>query len=96
MLGAIEFENFEGLTSMPQSAASAWSAVDGGICGTSYKPLIYVGKQIVRGINHWNHWFIAEQTLVTNPLVKHIVTIAINEFNGVYAVVPNSIEVIIA
>lgn len=93
MLGAIEFENFEGLTSMPQSAASAWSAVDGGICGASYKPLLYVGKQIVRGINHW---FIAEQTLVTNPPVKHIVTIAINEFNGVYAVVPNSIEVIIA
>ena len=43
-----------------------------------------------------NYWFIAEQTLVTNPPVKHIVTIAINEFNGVYAILPSSIEVIIA
>lgn len=92
MLGKIEFENFEGLTKMPQKAASAWSAV-GGIVGASYKPLVYVGTQQVKGVNHW---FIAEQTLVTNPPVKHIVTIAINEFNGVYAIVPQSIEVIIS
>lgn len=92
MLGAIQFENFEGLSKMPQKAASAWSAV-GGIVGASYKPLVYVGTQQVKGVNHW---FIAEQTLVTNPPVKHIVTIAINEFNGVYAIVPQSIEVIIS
>lgn len=93
MFGKIEFENFEGLTKLPQKAASAWAAVDGGLVGASYKPLLYIGKQTVRGVNHW---FIAEQTLVTNPPVKHIVTIAINEFNGVYAIVPSSIEVIIA
>lgn len=93
MLGKIEFENFEGLTKMPQKAASAWSAVDGGLCGASYKPLLYIGTKMVKGVNHW---FIAEQTLVTNPPVKHIVTIAINEFNGVYAIVPSSIEVIIS
>lgn len=93
MLGKIDFENFEGLSTMPQGAASAWSAVDGGLCGASYKPLLYVGKQQVKGVNHW---FIAEQTLVTNPPVKHIVTIAVNEFNGVCAIVPSSIEVIIA
>ena len=92
MLGAIQFENFEGLTSMPQHAASAWSAVEG-VCGASYKPLLYVGTQLVKGVNHW---FICEQTLITNPPVKHIVTIAINEFNGVYAIVPSSIEVIIS
>lgn len=91
-LGKIEFENFEGLTKMPQKAASAWSAVSG-MVGASYKPLVYVGTQQVRGINHW---FLAEQTLVTNPPVKHIVTIAINEFNGVYAIVPDSINVLIA
>ena len=93
MFGKIDFENYEGLKTMPQSAASAWAAIDGGLCGASYKPLLYVGKQNVRGINHW---FIAEQTLVTKEPVKHIVTIAINEFNGAYAVVPSSIEVIIA
>ena len=93
MFGKIEFENFEGMTKMPQRAASAWSAVNVGLVGASYKPLIYVGQQQVRGVNHV---FIAEQTLTTNPPVKHIVTIAVNEFNGVYAVVPSSIEVVIA
>lgn len=94
MLGKIEFEEFAGLTDMPQRAASAWSAMEtGGLVGASYKPLLYVGTQIVKGVNHW---FIAEQTLVTNPPVKHIVAIAINEFNGVYAIVPGSIEILIA
>ena len=93
MLGKIEFDNFEGMTSLPQKAASAWSAVDGGLCGASYKPLLYIGEQVAKGTNYW---FIAEQTLITNPPVKHLVTIAINEFNGVYAIVPDSINVIIA
>lgn len=93
MLGKIEFENFEGLTKMPQKAASAWSAVNNGLVGASYKPLLFVGTQVAKGTNYF---FIAEQTLTTNPPVKHIVTIAINEFNGVFAVVPNSIDVIIA
>lgn len=93
MFGKIEFENFEGMTKMAQKPASAWGAVDGGLVGASYKPLLYIGKQTARGINHW---FIALQTLTTNPIIQHIVTIAINEFNGVYAIVPSSIEVIIA
>ena len=93
MLGKIEFDNFEGLGAMPQKAASVWSSVDGGLCGASYKPLLFIGEQVAKGTNYW---FIAEQTLITNPPVKHIVTIAINEFNSVYAIVPDSINVIIA
>lgn len=93
MFGKIEFENFEGMSKMPQKDASAWGAVNGGLVGASYKPLIFIGTQAAKGTNYW---FIAEQTLTTNPPVKHIVTIAINEFNGVYAIVPSSIEVIIA
>lgn len=92
MFGKIEFEEFEGLTKMPQKAASAWSAVDG-IVGASYKPLLYIGEQVARGTNYW---FICEQTLVTATPAKHIVTLAINEFNGTYMIVPGSIEVIIA
>lgn len=93
MFGKINFEEFEGLTKMPQKAATAWGAVTGGLCGASYKPLLYIGTQVAKGVNHW---FIAEQTLVTNPPVRHIVTIAVNEFNGTCAIVPSSIEVIIA
>ena len=40
MLGAIKFEEFEGLTKMPQKAASAWSAVDNGLVGASIEVLI--------------------------------------------------------
>ena len=93
MLGAIQFEEFEGLTKMPQKAASAWSAVESGLCGASFKPLIYIGTQVAKGTNHW---FIVEETMVTNPPVRHIATLAINEFNGVYTIVPGSIEIIFA
>lgn len=94
MLGKIEFEDFEGLTSMPQAAASAWSALESlGICGAGYKPLVYIGRQMATGVNYW---FICEQTRQTNPPVRHIVTLAINEFNGVYTIIPSSIQVLIA
>lgn len=91
MFGGITFEEFKGLTSMPQKAASAWIAVEGGIVGAGYKPLIYVGEQLVKGTNHW---FIAEQTLILEEPERHIVKIAVNEFNGEYKIVPHSIEVI--
>lgn len=91
VLGGINFEKFEGLTSMPQKAASAWAAVDGQITGAGYKPLVYVGTQVVKGINHW---FIAEQTLILAKPERRIVKIAINEFNGDYSLVPTSIKAI--
>ncbi len=102
MLGGIQLEEFKGLTSMPQKAASAWVAIEGGIVGAGYKPLLYVGSQVVKGINHW---FIAEQTLILAQPERHIVKIAVNEFNQktegkdsefetLYKIVPHSIEVI--
>lgn len=90
-LGGIAFENFGGLSSMPQKAASAWSAIETGITGASYRPIVYVGSQTVKGVNHW---FIAEQTFVTAEPEKHLVKIAANEFNGKYKLVPHSIETI--
>lgn len=92
MFGKIKFEDFKGLNSMPQEAASAWSAFEtAGLVGASYKPLVYVGAQQVKGKNHW---FIAEQTLITATPEKKIVTLAINEFNGIYAVIPTSINAV--
>ncbi len=87
--GGIKFEEFKGLTSMPQKAASAWSGFEQkGLVGAGYKPLLYVGEQLVKGTNYH---FIAEQTLVTREPEKHVVTIAINEFNGEYSIVKGSI-----
>ena len=102
MLGGIQLEDFKGIDKMPQKAASAWVAVEGGIVGAGYKPLLYVGSQLVKGINHW---FIAEQTLILAQPERHIVKIAVNEFNQkiegkdgefetIYKIVPHSIEVI--
>ena len=100
LLGGIQLEEFKGLDKMPQKAASAWCAVEGGITGAGYKPLIYVGSQVAKGITHW---FIAEQTLILATPERHIVKLAVNEFNEplengefetVYKLVPHSIEII--
>ena len=102
LLGGITLEEFKGLDKMPQKAASAWVAIDGGLTGAGYKPLIYVGSQVAKGITHW---FIAEQTIIYKEPERHIVKIAVNEFNQpiegsdnefetVYKLVPHSIEII--
>lgn len=82
--GAIEVLEQQGLTKMPQEAASAWSAFDGTMTGAGYKPIAYVGKQVVKGVNYV---FLAEQTLITANPERHIVAVTINEFNGNYGVV---------
>ena len=91
MFGKIELAKFEDVTKMPQNAASAWAQVGVGLTGASYKPLLYIGSQQVRGMNYW---FIAEQTLITATPEKKIVTIAVNEFNGAYCLVPTSINAV--
>ena len=90
-LGGITLAEQKGLTAMPQKAASAWIAVEGGIVGAGYKPLVFVGTQTVKGTNYH---FIAEQTLILAEPQRHIVKIVVNEFNGEYKIVPQLIEVI--
>lgn len=90
MFGGFQFENFEGLTKMPQKAASAWAKVDE-LVGCSYKPLLYCGKQLVRGTNHC---FIAEQTIIGITQEKRIVAIVVNEFNGDFSIVSDKFVVI--
>lgn len=90
MTGAIEYNIITDMTKLPQRIASAASAIETAeITGASYKPLMYVGAQVVRGTNHW---FICEQTLVTAHPEKHIVTLAVNEFQGLFALVGKSIH----
>lgn len=90
MLGQIELQVLTDLTKMPQKVASAASAIENsGLTGASYKPLMYCGEQPVRGTNYW---FIAEQTLITAVPERHVVKLAVNEFNGEFALVGNSIE----
>lgn len=91
MVGSIKLNEFRGMTKMPQGAASAWAWFDGsGIVGAAYKPLLFLGEQIVRGTNFW---FIAEQTLITREPVRRVVKLAINELQGEYSLV-KPIEII--
>lgn len=80
--GKVQLEQF-GAAALPQKYASAWSAVEG-LVGASYKPLLCLGSQLARGINYY---FIAEQTLVTNPPIRRVVRLTINEFEKEYKLV---------
>ncbi|MBR0061797.1 MAG: hypothetical protein IJP68_10010 [Selenomonadaceae bacterium] len=90
MFGTFELEQFEGLTKMPQGAASAWSAVEN-LVGVGYVPILYLGKQVAKGVDYL---FIAEQTFMTHPPVRRVVSFVINEFQGQYELVEESMQVI--
>ena len=82
-LGGIEIIDQKEMTSFPQHGASAWTIMQG-LVGANYKPMPYVGTQVVKGVNHI---FIAEQTLVVATPERHIVLVTINEFDGKYSLV---------
>lgn len=98
LLEKIKLVEFEA-ENLPQKAQTAWDGafykgqVKGlaGITGASYKPLKYCGEQSAKGVNYW---FIAEQISVTAKPERKIVTLGINEFNGVYGVIPTSINTV--
>ena len=78
IFGGINVVEQQELTKMPQDAATAWSAIEG-LVGAKYKPVAYIGSQLVKGVNHV---FIAEQTLVTATPERHIVAIKVNVLDG--------------
>jgi len=90
MMGGIEFNIITDMTKLPQRAASAASAIETAeLTGASYKPIMYVGTQIVRGVNYW---FICEQTIITAHPKKKIVKLAVNEFQGEFKLVLNETD----
>lgn len=96
MFGQIELENFTALTEMPQKAASAWSEVER-LVGASFKPILYLGTQIVHDtqiVHGVNHWFLAERTIVALNSDRRLVKLAINEVNGKFKFVANSVQVV--
>lgn len=89
MFGKMKLAQFKEVT-MPQKAQSAW---DGSglneIIGAEYKPVLFVGEQLVQGTNFI---YYAEQTLMDLGRDRRLVRIVINEFSGEYKT--ESIEVI--
>ena len=58
---------------------TAFTAVEKPLCGISLKPVIYLGKQIVRGENHL---FICEAKAIYPGAQPHAVILGINIFEG--------------
>ena len=94
MFGQLQLEHFDGLNKLPQKAASAWSAVfNGELVGATFKPILYLGQQVVHGVNYY---FIAEETLVVRGDCRRIVKLVIHELGDTYTLLEGSIETIAA
>lgn len=74
-LGSIQLANFQPLTNAPQEAASAIGALPA-LVGTTITPILYVGEQLVDGVNYW---FIGEETMITIDGSRRLIMFAINE-----------------
>lgn len=88
-LGGNDFNVITDLSKLPQKVASAMATLENPeLTGATYKALMYVCKQVVKGVNYW---FIAEQTLITREPEKHIVKVAVNDFKGKMEIAAGSI-----
>lgn len=83
ILGGVNIVKQNGMKILPQEAASAWPIMDE-LVGARYQPIAYVGTQLVKGVNHF---FLAEQTLITSEPERHIVLVTINAFEKNYSIV---------
>lgn len=88
MFGKIQLVNFEGITSMPQEVASAWHDAFDDLVGAEYKPLLYLGAQVVSGVNYY---FIAEETVMWHTPIRRVVRLTINANDNDVALIEDSI-----
>lgn len=86
-LGAIKFVDFDAANG-PAEAKKAWAGVKPQT-GATFKPICYCAEGPCKGTNYW---FLAQETVIGNPGSTRIVVLAINGFNGQYAIIPSSIR----
>ena len=83
-VGGWTLDDFKG-GNLPQKVQTAFSAVTSDLLGVQYVPLLYIGSQVVNGVNYC---LIAQQSLVLSEPRKHIVKMIINESSdGTYKLV---------
>lgn len=88
--GAIQLLEFTEATELPQKFASAASTLDDkDFVGADFKVILPLGAQQVRGTNYY---FLAEEQVMTYPSVRRLVTLAVNEFEGEFTLVKESIR----
>ena len=76
--------------SLPQDIKCIFDVAAGQLLGVNYKPIVYVGKQVVRGINYY---FICEAKRVYPNSKPYPVMLVVNKFQDQMPVVV-SVEVI--
>ncbi len=92
MLGETKLASYEEMVNgnFSQKVATARSVIESAeLTGARYRVVAYYGTQPVRGTNYL---FIAEQTLTTAKIERHLVKLAVNEFQGEFTLVGKSIE----
>lgn len=62
--------------SLPQKVATGFTQVAASMVGAKYLPVLYVGEQIVHGINHM---LICKQTLLDRDATEHLVEVVLNQ-----------------
>lgn len=60
---------------LPENVATGFSKCLQGMVGAKYVPVLYVGEQIVHGVNYM---IICKQTLVTPNAPEHLVELVLN------------------
>lgn len=64
---------------LPEDVQIAFDTVTKGLCGVGYKPVAYVGKQTVRGVNHF---IVCEAKGIYPGAQPYAVTLCVNIFEG--------------
>lgn len=60
---------------LPEEVATGYAEVMNSLVGADRTPVLYVGKQVVAGINHM---IICKQTIVAPDAPEHLVKVVIN------------------
>ena len=61
---------------LPEKIASGFTEVTTGMVGARYVPVLYVGAQVVHGVNHM---FICKQTIAAQDAPEHLVRMVLNQ-----------------
>ncbi len=72
------------LSKLPEDVEKGFNEVTQHLVGASYEPVLYVGSQVVAGINYM---IICKQTLSDKDATEHLVTLVINVFNEKWSIV---------
>ena len=75
MMGGIELVEFNNPVNLPEELATAYVACVESLIGCAYKPVLFVGTQVVNGINYY---LLAEQTVMNAQQTKNLVEVVIN------------------